>query len=338
MNMSLKLSEQQLLLDQLARCYAIEPSQLHCLTDNPADGVYGFTQHDQTFVLKYTLPTVRTDSALQAQVDWINYLAQHDVPVSRPIPSPQGRLVEQLPFNNAFVSAVCYQHVPGERPAVPTLSAEEWQSWGQTLGKMHALSTQYTPPQPHAHIDHWNTSATRDRRTIPADQTLVIEKFDALQRYFQTLPQTSHVYGLIHNDLQANNLRLDNGRLWVIDFDGCEYNWFIFDLATSLYFTLWERPVAQSNAAFAAFVLENMLVGYAREYSIGAEWVERLPLCLKLIEINCYVAILAYNQVTVQSNPEALPPKHRALLSRYRYNIEQDVPYIESAYNPWAGD
>lgn len=151
-------------------------------------------------------------------------------------------------------------------------------------------------------------------------------------------PEDGVYYGLIHNDLQANNLFLDNGRLWVIDFDGCEYNWFIFDLATSLYFTLWERPVAQSNAAFAAFVLENILAGYAREYSIRAEWVERMPICLKRVEMDNYVAILAYNQVTVQSSLEALPPKHRALLSRYRYNIEHDVPYIESAYNPWSGD
>jgi len=335
--MSLRPSERHLLLSQLARCYGIEQTQLRCLTDNPEDGVYGFTRQRQDFVVKYTLETARSFSTLQGQVDWINFLAAHGALVSRPVPSQQGGLIEQLPINDTFVSVVCYEHVPGARPAVPTLTAEQWQIWGQTLGKLHALSTRYTP-QPHRRIDHWNASATRDRRTIPADQTLVLEKFDDLQYYFQTLPQASHVYGLIHNDLQANNLFLDNGRLWVIDFDGCEYNWFIFDLATSLYFTLWERPVSQSNAAFAAFVLENILAGYAREYSIGAEWVERLPICLKRVEMDNYVAILAYNQVTVQSNLEALPPKHRALLNRYRYNIEHDVPYIESAYFPWAGD
>ena len=43
--MSLSTPEQQLLLEQLARCYGIEPSQLYCLTDNPEDGVYGFTRH-----------------------------------------------------------------------------------------------------------------------------------------------------------------------------------------------------------------------------------------------------------------------------------------------------
>lgn len=113
--MSLKPSEQQRLLDQLARCYAIEQSQLRCLTDNPEDGVYGFTQQGQAFVLKYTLPTPRTDSS------------------------------------------------------------------------------------------------------------------------------------------------------WVIDFDACTYHWSLLDIATTLYFTLWERPAALNNAAFAAFVLEHLVAGYRRE-------------------------------------------------------------------------
>lgn len=335
--MSLSTPEQQLLLEQLARCYGIEPSQLYCLTDNPEDGVYGFTRQGQAFVLKYALPTVRPFAALQTQIDWVNFLAAHNVPVSRPIPSRQGVLVEQLSFNNSFVSVVCYEQVPGERPQVPALSAEQWQRWGQTLGKLHTLSMHYTPAPHHQPLDHWNAGATRDRRTIPADQTRVLEKFDALQQTFQALPTGPQVYGVVHGDVQANNLCLDHETFWVIDFDNCAYHWFLMDIATSLYFTLWERPADQSNATFAAFVLENLWAGYAREHTLGAEWLERLPLFLKLIEMNSYVAILEYNQAALQRDPAAVPPKHRALLSRYRANIEQDVPYIESAYNPWVG-
>jgi hypothetical protein len=54
--------------------------------------------------------------------------------------------------------------------------------------------------------------------------------------------------------------------------------------------------------------------------------------------MNIYIAIHEYNQVALRSNPAAVPPKHRALLNRYRYQIEQDVPYLESAYNPWTSD
>lgn len=335
--MTFRAGEHALILNQLARCYGLTPDQLHCLTDNPGDGVYGFTQHQQSFVVKYSLPTVRPFATLQSQVYWLNFLAAHGAPVSRPVPSRQGVLVEQLPLENAFVSAVCYERVPGVRPAVPTLTAEQWQTWGQTLGKLHALSTVHMPSPPDEPLAAWDAGAAQDRATIPAEQTRVLEKFDALQHYFQTLPTNPQVYGVIHGDFQANNLCLDHETFWVIDFDNCAYHWFLMDIATSLYFTLWERPADQSNATFAAFVLKNLLAGYAHEHALGDEWIERLPFFLKLIEMNSYIAILEYNQAALRSNPETVPPKHRALLSRYRSNIEHDVPYVESAYNPWTG-
>ncbi|MEZ4713755.1 MAG: phosphotransferase [Caldilineaceae bacterium] len=335
--MTFNAAEHDLILRQLAHCYGLAPDQLHCLTDNPADGVYGFTRHQQAFVIKFSDPAARSFATLQSQVHWLDFLATEGAPVSPPVPSPQGVLVEKLPLENSLVSAVCYERASGVRPAVPRLTAEEWQRWGQTVGKLHALSTVYTPPLDQPPLAQWDANVTQDRTTIPAEQTRVLEKFDALQRYFQTLPTDSQVYGMIHGDFQANNLCLDHETFWVIDFDNCTYHWFLMDIATSLYYSLWERPTDQSNVTFSAFVLENLWVGYAREYTLDVAWVERLPIFLKLIEMNTYIAILAYNQAALQRDPASVPPKHRALLTRYRDNIEQDVPYIESAYNPWAG-
>ena len=217
------------------------------------------------------------------------------------------------------------------------MTAAQWQSWGQTLGKLHALSSVYPPPLDQAPLAQWDANVAQNRATIPAEQTRVLAKFDALQAYFQTLPTDTQVYGAIHGDFQANNLCLNHETFWMIDFDNCSYHWFLMDIATSLYYTLWERPAGQNNTAFAGFVLEHLGAGYAREYPLDVTWVERLPNFLKQIEMNTYVTILAYNQAALQSDPAAVPPKHRALLSRYRDNIEQNVPYIESAYNPWAG-
>ncbi|MEZ4869346.1 MAG: phosphotransferase [Caldilineaceae bacterium] len=335
--MTLSAAEQDLILTQLARRYGLAPGQLQCLTDNPDDGVYGFTRHGQAFVLKYSNTMVRSFATLQSQVHWLDFLATQGAAVSRPMPSPQGVLVEQVPLESALVAAVCYERAPGVRPPVPRLTAAQWQSWGQTLGKLHALSAVYAPPLDQTPFAQWNANVMRDRATIPADQTRVLEKFDELQEYFQTLPTDPQGYGVVHGDFQANNLCLDHETFWMVDFDDCTYHWFLMDIATSLYYTLWERPAEQNNAAFAAFVLENLWAGYTRKYALDDPWVERLPIFLKQIEMNTYITILAYNQAALQSDPAAVPSKHRALLTRYRDNIEQDVPYIASAYNPWVG-
>lgn len=339
--MTAKLTEQSPLMSVVAVRYGFAPAQLRLLTDNPDDGVYGVTQgagteNEEHFVLKCTKESVRSRSTLQGQVDWINFLAAHGVSVSRALPSPQGELVEQIAVEDGLRSVVCYAQAPGERPEGAALTAEFFQNWGQGIGKIHALTTRYTPPQARGRIAAWHDGIADKRQAIPADQGRVLEKFDALLVYLQTLPTDQQSFGLIHNDQQANNLRLHQGALTVIDFDDCEQNWFISDLATALYFTLWEKPQPnQSNEAFAAFVLDNLLAGYRHERPLDATWIEQIPLFLKLQELWIYSAINQFNQVAQHGRWETLPPKHRALLTRYRQNIEQDIPYIASAYNPW---
>ena len=339
--MTTKLTEPQAIMTAVAARYGFAPIQLRLLTDNPADGVYGVTQsagmeNEEHFVLKWTKESVRSRSTLQGQVDWVNFLADHGAPVSRAWPSPQGALVEQLAVDDAVFSVVCYSQAPGERPAGEALTAEFFQNWGQVIGQLHALTTRYTPPQANWHIAAWHEGIANSRQAIPAEQGRVLEKFDALIAHCQSLPTDPGSFGLIHNDLQANNLRLHQGTLTVIDFDDCEYNWFISDLATALYFSLWEKPhPSQSNEEFANFVLKNLFVGYRRQRSLDSIWIEQMPFFLKLQEMWIYIAINEFNQMAQHGQWTTLPPKHRALLTRYRQNIEQDIPYLSSAHNPW---
>lgn len=336
MNMALSQVEHEYILNQLALVYGVTRAQLHPLTDNLEDGVYGFTDQGQDFVLKVTSQARRSFAAIQSQVDWVNFLATQGAPVSRPRPSRGGNFVEQVAVNDTAVSAVCYEHMSGERPREATGTAELFQAWGQLIGQLHALTLRYTPSQPFAPIRAWDEDPICARHHIPADQTRVLEKFDNLFAYVHALPKHPQTYGLIHSDLQSHNLRIQQGKLWVFDFDDCEMNWWVADLAIALYYTLWNPDTKRSNAEFAAFVLENMVAGYRREKSLEAEWLERIPHFLKLQEMFVYVIINEYYQVTPQTDLATLPAKASALLQRYRHNIEQDIPYIESAYFPWA--
>jgi amicoumacin kinase len=323
--------------------YGLQAAQLQLLTDNPADGVYGIrhakgieTHNEQKRVLKCTLESARSSSTLQGQVDWINFLADHAAPVCRALPSPRGALVEQIDVNDARLSVVCYAQAPGVRPKGVALTAEFFQRWGQVIGQLHALTTLYIPSQATWCIPAWHEGIAHCRYNIPADQICVLEKFDALVAHLHALPTDKQNFGLVHNDMQVNNLRLQQGALTVFDFDDCVQHWFISDLATALYFTLWDKPQSgQSNEAFAAFVLENLLLGYTRQRPLDAAWIEQIPIFLKLQEMWIYVAINEFNQAISYTSLTAVPPKHRALLTRYKHNIEQDVPYLESAYNPW---
>lgn len=41
-------------------------------------------------------------------------------------------------------------------------------------------------------------------------------------------------FGLIHSDLNINNILSDSGKLYVLDFDDCGFGWFLYDFSTTV--------------------------------------------------------------------------------------------------------
>ncbi len=78
----------------------------------------------------------------------------------------------------------------------------------------------------------------------------------------------------------------------VIDFECCHHTWLVADIASALLFATWKVPgedAAEANAR-ARWVLANLLKGYLRERHIAREWLQRMPLFLKLREMSLYVS------------------------------------------------
>ncbi|MDQ3905542.1 MAG: phosphotransferase [Actinomycetota bacterium] len=324
------------ILQEVARRYALSLADLTPLMVDEGTHVYAVDHHAHPYILKWMPSWEQSAAEIAAEVDWVNYLADHDVPVARALPSAQGVLVEVIPIPHAYASVVAYARAPGHRPAGRDLDATLFQRWGAVMGKMHRLARQYRSTRPSVHIPSWNANAQRDRAQIPADQVAVLEKWDALMQQVQGLPRHGDVYGLIHGDLQANNLVVADGRLTVIDFAACEVSWFVREIAIALYFHLWEPHPGQETRSVAAFFLDHLVEGYTSEHVLGAFWLEQLPTFLKLQELQIYRAIAAYTGFVQDRDIETIPAKYRRLLTRYRYNIEHEIPYLESAHNPWS--
>ncbi|MUL83540.1 MULTISPECIES: phosphotransferase enzyme family protein [unclassified Mycolicibacterium] len=81
-------------------------------------------------------------------------------------------------------------------------------------------------------------------------------------------------YGLIHADLVPENLLNDGGALKLIDFDDAGYGWYLFELATALYFNLGESQYAA--------IEESLIRGYRTVRELPESHRELLPLFLFL--------------------------------------------------------
>lgn len=118
--------------------------------------------------------------------------------------------------------------------------------------------------------------------------------FDELK----SLPRDNDSFGLIHGDFNDGNFTVDyaNGDITVFDFDDSCHFWFIYEIASA-----WEGGTGRTmfrglgeRKLFMADYMEQVMEGYNHENSLSDEWLERLPLFIKLIQVEEFLHYAQY--------------------------------------------
>jgi amicoumacin kinase len=303
--------------------YAISAESIRLL-DGFESFIYEFDRPEGHFILRLGHNLRRTPEMIQAEVDWINYLADGGLSVSRAIPSERGRLVEEVEDGRggrflctAFVKA---RGGPAKREQI---NDRLFVRYGRLLGRIHALSRSFVPVSLERTRYAWDSEAnnTPDRQLGPAEAR-VREKHERLLAYLRTLPRGPEVYGMIHQDAHLGNVFVDEEyNLTLFDFDDCVYGHFIYDIAMVVsYVSAWG---GEDPAGFTARFLPVFLSGYREQAGLEGRWLREIPYFLKLREIDLFAAILH----TMGETPE--DPWCARFMAGRRERIESDVPFID---------
>ncbi len=320
-------------LGRAARLFGTTPASLGKFDDYEgcANLVYHYDHEGQPRILRLSYRPDRTVELIQAELHFVEYLAAGGMRVSRPVPSVNGNLLELIPAAGLDFIAVSFvkgqgMRVPDNgyryREGVPL--KEYFQNWGQALGQMHRLAKTYQPLSDSVKRPDWfqweAESGFPYRERLP----LIGQKYDHLLAELQVLPKDADSYGLIHNDFNDGNFTVDydNGDITVFDFDDSCYFWFMHELACA-----WEggigramfRPLAERQD-FMARYMEHILTGYTRENTLSEAWLARLPLFLRLIQMQ---ELLHYAQYLDEPDEEI-----QAGLRYKIHCIENDIPYL----------
>jgi len=296
-----------------------------------ANLVYHYDHEGQPRILRLSYRPDRTVENIQAELHFVEYLAEGGMRVSRPIPSVNGNLLEVLPA--AGVNFIAVSFVKGRGMRVPDNGYryregvplnEYFQNWGQALGQLHRLAKTYQPLSESTKRPDWFRWEAESGFPYGERLPLIHKKYDRLMAELHALPKDIDSYGLIHNDFNDGNFTVDydNGDMTIFDFDDCCYFWFMYDLGCA-----WEggigrtmfRPLAERQD-FMARYMEHVLTGYTRENTLSEAWLARLPLFLRLIQMQ---ELMHYAQYLDEPDEE--------IQAGLRYKIrciENDIPYL----------
>ena len=257
------------------------------------------SHHKATHVLRITFRPDRSDAQILAEVDFVRYLYEQGASVSPPLASRNNKLVERMSVSGRELYAVVFHKAPGirlpdngyrYREGVPI--SEYFTNYGRTLGMLHRLSRSYTAPVNGARRPDW-VLTMRDEwipECLPPEKTVLRRVLLDICGQALALPQNRETYGLLHADLGDGNFTIDyaNGDITVFDFDDCAYGPFLYDLADA-----WTKGVGwaqfERNLEKRREIMNNyfntVLAGYATESAVPPDWEEKLPLFVKVVEM-----------------------------------------------------
>jgi Ser/Thr protein kinase RdoA (MazF antagonist) len=314
----------QKILHEALQRYGIHEDQVRMLGGFESF-IYEFEQDAQAYILRIGHSMRRDEHLVLGEVDWINFLAEGGASVAKAVPSRNGDLVEGINDGEGeYFIATVFKKAMGAPPWEIGWTETSYETYGQLLGRIHALSREYTPSNPDWVRPHWNDPIMLGEEIsfIPSSDGTILERFHALIEHLESLPKDNRSYGLIHQDPHAGNLFIDDdGVITLFDFDDCTYSWFIHDIAMVVFYKVMG---AEEVPEFMRKFTIPFLRGYQREVDLEPWWLKEIPHFLKLREIELYAVI--HRSFDVQNLDD---PWCARYMDGRKGKLEDGVPYID---------
>jgi len=250
------------------------------------------TEDDTLFALRVHRAGYHSDAALNAEFVWMKALQEAGINVPTFLPSLNGSVVVKT--SHASLDA------PRQVDILHWIDGEQLGSVEEGLGEDgEEISNIYsvigkTMAQLHIHSSTWTTPTGFTRHAwdaaglvgeepfwgrfwelaslSPAQRQRIVSAREAVAEKLAQLPKTSAHFGMIHADLVPENILIADGEVRLIDFDDAGFGWYLFDIATALYFIQDDRNYDLAKTA--------LLNAYQEVRHLSQEDLDNLPLFL----------------------------------------------------------
>jgi len=250
-------------------------------------------QHGVKRALRVHRAGYHSQAALQSELVWMQHLSAAGIAVPQIISArngqtqiqvmgegvPEPRHVDMLAWIDGQAPGSAEHGLPPEAD----VHAIFFQA-GQLAARIHLDSAHWSAP-PGFFRHAWDEDGLLGDTPFwgrfwelvaltPAQRELLLLTRDKARDDLRRYGRHADNFGMLHADFVPENLLLHQGELNLIDFDDCGFGWYLFELATALYFSLDDPRFEQIQAA--------LLAGYCAFKPLGDDERALLPLFLAL--------------------------------------------------------
>ena len=231
-----------------------------------------------------------TDAALESELQWMRALQQDGIDVPAIVPTRSGALfttiaVETVPEPRQVDMVRWLPGAPlgtleqGLSAAVQDIS-QTFTQVGRLVADLHNHAAGW--PQPTGFQRHaWDVEGLTGEQPLwgrfwefpglDKSQRDLMERARSITRNdLIAVGQPAESYGLIHADLNLDNMLTHEGRVMAIDFDDCGFGWHLFDLATISILFRGKDNYDEIH--------QSLITGYRQIRALSDELLQLMPL------------------------------------------------------------
>ena len=249
-----------------------------------ANFLYTLERNGCRAYLRIAAASERAQPEIAAEVALLDRLHRGDLPVVQALPDRTGELVVTRDTAIGPVHAVLFDRLPGRHRDLDELSLVDVKAWGAAVGRLH-LAMKDAPASCHHKVPSWRAAFDAvDAGTVSVPDPVRRES-RRLQAFLRDIPVTPDTYGLLHGDLELDNLAWDGDAIATLDFDEYGHGWYLLDLAKALTDPL------RAGDTLASPRIVSFVAGYRRHHPLDDGLLACLPGFLALSEFRSYVAL-----------------------------------------------
>jgi Ser/Thr protein kinase RdoA (MazF antagonist) len=201
-------------------------------------------------------------STIQSELLWLLALRREmGLVVPEPVPTRDGRLVTIASTAGVPEPRQCvlFRWVDG-RFLRSRLGGKELERVGAFLAQLHQHAEHFVVPEGFFG-KRWDYEGLRSgalgtdleqswAHLSREDRTLLDASAEKVQQTMQTLGEGRDVFGLIHADFYERNYLFSKGEVHAIDFDGCGWGYYLFDIGVAFSTLLARNDYSVLRQAF----------------------------------------------------------------------------------------
>lgn len=278
------------------------------------NAVYEIKLKDGTpVILRLTHFSHRSLDEVNAELHWLNYLHEHQLPVATAL-KVHGQAAIPLEAGHGKFIASYFLKAQGALGKEAPFTPDWLNQLGTAMGTMHRLTKLYDPPTGFAPRKPWYDDEVLHRMDeLPAGNEEVIERIQAQVEKLKGWQ--SQDYGLIHADIHPGNFCVHQGMLKIFDFDDCTYNFFMADLSTTYYAFLNWTATPDTIDQMAKDLQDYFWGSYCKEYQLETGAIVNMHDLMLLREMIIYVVI------HLKLYPDRLTMEEEQLLASLKEDI-----------------